>query len=631
MLAGAVLLTGMDTASAQANARLADLSLEELGNVVVTSVSRQEEPLSDSAAAIFIISAADLRRAGARSLPEALRLAPNLQVAKVDARNYAITARGFNGVFENKLLVLIDGRSVYTPLFSGIFWDAQDVVIDDIERIEVISGPGATLWGANAVNGVINVITKRAGQTQGGLLDAAAGGHQRDGALRYGGRLDGGARWRAYGKSAAEDQSFGEDGRASATGWHREQAGFRLDWDLPATALSASGDAYRGRLEQAGTRDIHIGGANLAASARRQLDGGAEVLLQLVADHTERDQPNAFSERLDTLDLQLQHATAAGQVHQLVWGGGYRHARDRVDNGPAFGFLPGDLNLHWANLFIQDEIALLPTLKLTAGLKFEHDTYTGAEYLPTLRLAWKAHPGGMLWGGLTRAVRSPSRIDRDFHAPTQPLLVDGKPYYVIGGGPQFQSEVAKTAELGYRRQPQPDWGYSVTAFYSDYARLRTLEPQPAGAGAGAVFGNQGEGSVRGVELWGVWQPAPVWRLNAGLVVQDVRARLLPGSRDTSGDSGLAANDPSHHWQLRSALDLGAHWMLDLQLRHTGVLPKPAVPAYSELEAQLRWLPRPDLELALLGQNLLHARHVEFGGVGRSVFERAVLLKLSKRF
>ena len=607
---------------------LADMSLEQLSNVVVTSVSRQEERLSNVAASIFIISAGDIRHSGARSIPEALRLAPNLQVARVDARNYAITARGFNSVLENKLLVLIDGRSIYSPLFSGVFWDAQDLVMEDIERIEVISGPGATIWGANAVNGVINVITRSAHDTQGGLASGAIGEHQSDGALRYGGAAGNNGHYRVYGKFAQADDTRAENGRNTVTGWHRSQAGFRADWDLPGSALTISGDYYQGELGQIGTPQIHIAGGNLVGRLSRKLDGDADLRLQAFLDHTERNQPGALSDHLDTLDLEVQHGIRLGQVHSLVWGGGYRYVQDRVVNGPNFGLLPGDLDMHWGNLFAQDEIALRPDLKLTAGLKMEHDSYTGMEYLPSLRLAWNPDQQRLLWASLTRAVRAPSRIDRDLYVPSKPIIIAGKPFFFINGGPNFESEVAKVAELGYRAQPHPEWSYSMTAFYSDYTRLRTLERQPS---LMSEFMNLGKGNMRGVELWGQWQPLPVWRLNAGLVVQRLETSLLPGSKDSSGIIGLATNDPDRHWLLRSSLDIRDDLQLNLHLRHSSSLPTPAVPGYSELELQLLWKPRHDTEVALLGQNLLHSRHVEFGGAGRSEFERSLLLRMTKRF
>ncbi|MES2348579.1 MAG: TonB-dependent receptor [Pseudomonadota bacterium] len=611
-------------------ADLANLSLEQLGNVIITSVSRQAERLSETPASVYVISAADIRRSGVRSIPEALRLAPNLQVAQTDARNYAITARGFNNVLENKLLVLIDGRSIYSPLFSGVFWDAQDVVMEDIERIEVISGPGATIWGANAVNGVINIITRSARDTTGGLASAAAGEHQRDGALRYGGALGEDGHYRVYGKSMQADDTYNAKGVNTVTGWHREQAGFRADWQRGDNGATASGDVYHGQLGQLGTPNIRIAGANLQGSVTRKLDGDANLRLTLTLDHTERNQPNAYEDHLDTVDLELQHGTRIGASHMLVWGGGYRYAWDTVDNFK-YGFLPGNLNLHWGNVFIQDEVTLAPGLKLTGGVKYEHDSYSGGDYLPSLRLAWNPAPDSLLWSGLTRSVRAPSRYDRDLYIPSTPLIIAGKPFFILGGGPAFQSEVARTAELGYRAQPRPEWSYSVTAYHTDYTRLRTMEPQQAGSGAAARFSNMGQGTVSGVEAWGVWQPLPTWRANAGLVLQRVHTSLEPGSKDASGNDGLATTDPARHWLLGSSLDLSERLTLDLHLRHNSSLPKPSVPAYTELNMQLLWRPRADIDVALIGQDLLHPSHVEYGDANRSVFERTVLLKLSKRF
>jgi iron complex outermembrane receptor protein len=611
---------------------LADLSLEQLSDVVVTSVSRQEERLSDAAASAFVITGTDILRSGVRSIPEALRLAPNLQVAKLDARNYAITARGFNSPFENKLLVLIDGRSIYSPLFSGVYWDAQDVAMEDIERIEVISGPGATIWGANAVNGVINVITKNARDTQGGLASMAAGEEARDGMARYGGTFGENGHYRVYGKHAQADETVNERGVGTSTEWRRNQAGFRVDWSRAGLALSASGDAYQGVLAQLGTPDILISGANVLSRMERSLDDGGSLRLDVVLDHTERKQPLAFDQTLDILDIQLQHGLRLGERHQLIWGAGYRYAWDRLVNGPALGFFPAHFNLHWGNVFMQDEIALSRFLKLTAGLKFEHDTYVGGEYLPSLRLAWEAGPSTLVWGSLTRSVRTPSRIDHDLYSPTQPRIVNGKPFYLLGGGPDFVSEVARTAELGYRFQATPAWTYSATVYFTDFDRLRTLEPQPNGAPAAAVFRNFGRGTLRGIEMWATWQPTSYWRMNGGLVVQHLLTGVAPGGVNAAGDSGLETNDPAQHWLLRSSLDLSEHVMLDLHLRHTGALPRPAVPSYTELEAQLLWRPRADIEVALIGQNLLHRRHVEFGGgTSRSALERGVQLKLSKRF
>lgn len=551
----------------------------------------------------------------------------------MDGRNYAITARGFNSPFENKLLVMIDGRSVYSPLFSGVFWDAQDVVMEDIERIEVISGPGATIWGANAVNGVINVITRSAKDSQGGVLTAAGGNGDKNGTARYGGTLPGGGNYRVYAKYAELDDTYTAAGADTATGMRRRQAGFRADWDLDRGGVTVSGDGYQGALGQLGTRDILTSGGNLLGRYTRKLADDADLRLQLILDHTERNQPGAFVERLSTADLEAQHGVRLGDRNNVVWGGGYRYTMDDVTNGTAFGFLPGRLALHWANVFAQDELALRPDLKLTVGAKVEENNYTGAEYLPSVRLAWTPAAEQLLWTSLARTVRAPSRIDRDLYSPTTPVPIAGAPRYVVGGGPDFMSEVAKVLEIGYRAQPLPALSYSVTAYFSNYDRLRTLEPQtdPA-APALSVFRNMGEGSEHGVEMWGRWQILPTWRLNAGLVLQHVQTDLKPGSLDTSAANGLATDDPARHWLLRSSYDISERSLLDVTLRYTSALPAPAVPAYYEMDAQWMWRPHPNVDVALIGQNLLHPSHPEFGAApGGSVIERGVLLKLTLRY
>ena len=430
---------GLACAATSGNAVLADMSLEELANIEIISVSKRPESLADAPASVFVITAEEIRRSGAATLPEAMRLAPNLQVAQVDARNYAVSARGFNNPFANKLLVLIDGRTIYSPLFSGVFWDAQDVVLEDISRIEVISGPGATLWGANAVNGVINIITKPAADTQGMLAAAGASHREKTGVVRYGGALEGGGHYRVYGKVAEGNDSRNGAGADVLTGWRRQQTGFRTDWSDASQQVTLQGDAYRGALHQAGTADIDIGGANLNGRITTRLGSDASLSVQLILDYTERKQPAAFAEYLHTLDAQVQHSVRLGDIHQLVWGGGYRMTLDHVRNENAFAFLPGAETLHWANIFVQDEIELSRKLRLTAGVKVENDTHTATEVLPTLRLAWKPAPDKLLWTSVSRAARTPSRIDRDFYMPSSPPVVNGVPQYALAGGPDFRS------------------------------------------------------------------------------------------------------------------------------------------------------------------------------------------------
>jgi iron complex outermembrane recepter protein len=615
------LLLATAPAMAQSPGDLADMSLEDLANIQITSVSKKSESLADAPASVFVISRDDIRRSGVLSLPEALRLAPNLQVARINARSYAITARGFNSISANKLLVMVDGRSLYAPLFSGVFWDAQDLMLEDVERIEVISGPGATLWGANAVNGVINVITRSARDTQGVLLTAGKSAIQQNGAARYGGMLANGGYYRAYAKYGDHDNTRLAGGGSSVDGWHRSQAGFRADWGNAVNGFSLHGDAYSGRLHQLGTEDVEIAGANLVGRRDRQLADGSSLRWQAYYDHTERKQPNRVNEQVDTLDLEFQHAIDLGKSHHVVWGAGHRVAHSRTGrSGGELAFLPETRTMHWTNLFVQDEMALRENLHLTAGLKIEHSTFTDVEHLPSLRLAWKPSAGHLMWASAARAIRAPSRIDSD-------LFLSGGAV-TIAGGPEIKSEIANVLELGYRVQPSSALSYSITAFYSEYDRLRTLEPDPVPPRY--VFKNMGEATVYGAETWGNWQVRPQWRLGAGLVAQKLERRLKPGSADIS-EPDLGSADPDHYWTLRSSHDLAHDKKLDLTVRRVGRLNRsvaPSVPAYTAVDLHFSWQLSPSLELSLTGQNLLDRAHVEYvNGANRSEIERSIFLKL----
>lgn len=596
-------------------AQLADLSLEQLGDIVVTSVSRRPEALADAPASVFVISAEDIRRSGATSLPEALRLAPNLDVARADTNQYAISARGFNNVLANKLLVLIDGRTVYTPLFSGVFWEAQDVLLEDVERIEVISGPGATLWGVNAVHGVINVITRPAGDTQGTLAVAGAGSRERGAAVRHGGKLASGGHYRVYAKLSDRDRSELADSTDMPDASEHVQAGFRADWGGAAQGFILQGDAYSGDLEmRPAGRDIT--GLNLLARWSRRLASGGSLRVQGYYDRTRRDHPGTLAERLDTFDVEAQHALAPAGRHRLIWGGGYRHARDRIGNSAALAFLPADRDLSWANVFIQDQLALRDDLDLILGAKAESNVYTGGEFLPSARLSWRLPAGQSLWGAASRAVRAPSRIDREFFLP-------GSPPFTIAGGPDFKSEIAEVYELGYRAQPLPALSYSLTLFHHDYDRLRSLEPAPGGA----VLANNIVGSLTGAEGWGSYRVTDAWRLSGGWVLLDQRLALAPGSAAINGTATLG-NDPEYWWKLRSSFDLSPRHELDVMLRHYGARPDPRVPAYTAVDARFGWRAAPGLELSVLLQNLFDPEHPEWGAEpARAEFDRAVFFKV----
>lgn len=595
---------------------LVDLSLEELASIEVTSVSRRAEPLAGAPASIFVVTGEEIRRSGAQSLPEALRLAPFLHVARVDARQYSISARGFNSTVANKLLVLIDGRAVYTPLFSGVFWDAQHTPLEDIERIEVISGPAGTLWGTNAVNGVINVITKRATDAHGTLAHAGGGNEESGLGARHALRLDNGGGLRVYGNGSSRDSTVRASGAEVPDQWRAAQAGFRADWSAGTDSTTFQGDAYRGKADQAAPGDVRISGANVLVRWHRQLTAGDRVQVQAYVDNTHREIPGTFAERLDTYDLELQHALAVGRDLGLTWGAGHRKAKDRVANSPALAFLPAIRELNWTNLFAQGEYRASDALRLTAGARVEHNPFTGSEFLPSARVAWRLDESRLLWAAASRAVRAPSRIDREFFIP-------GQPPFAIAGGANFRSEVSKVFEFGYRAQPTARASYSVTAFRSLHEHLRSLEP----GAQGSVIANRMEGESTGLEAWGRLQLAANWRLSAGGMLLDQDLRLEPGSAGTG--VAVAGNDPKRLYSLRASHDLGAGRELDVGVRYVGALPDPPVPSYTAFDARFAWRPRAGLELSLSVQNLLDDRHPEFGAAAsRAEIERSVFAKVT---
>ena len=594
---------------------LADLSLEELGNLVVTSVSRRQERLAEAPASIYVISREDIRRAGVTSLPEALRLAPNLQVARADTNQYAISARGSNAVLANKLLVMIDGRVVYTPLFSGVFWEAQDTLLEDIDRIEVISGPGATLWGANAVNGVINVITRSAHSTQGVAVGVGGGNLERGAFARYGAQIGAQTSVRVYAKVNDRDNSQLTDGRPIRDESDLGQIGFRLDSADATRSFTVQGDVYRGRIDQAPSeRDIR--GANLLGRFTQSLAKDSSLVVQAYYDHTFREHPGIFREKLDIFDLDLQYGLVPFDGHTLLMGAGYRHARDRVTNPVIQAFLPPDKDLNWAHVFLQDEIALGPGLKATLGIKVEDNTYTDAEILPNARIAWQMADNRLLWGAITRAVRAPSRIDREFFVPAAPP-------FLLAGGPNFDSEIANVAEVGYRTNVGNRFSGSVTLYWHDFDRLRSLEPRPGGL----MFENKIAGRTYGIEAWAEYRPIERWRLSAGLVRQRVKFEREPDSLDTTG-LVAAGNDPSGWWQLRSNLDLGQNLDLDVRARRVSSLPNPYVPAYTAVDLRIGWRPMRQLEASVSVQNAFDPSHPEWGtAANRAEFQRAFFVQL----
>lgn len=610
---------------------LADFSLEALMDIEVTSVSKRPEKRTKAAAAIYVLTGEDIRRLGATSIPDALRVVPGLHVARIDANKWAITARGFNSRFANKLLVLLDGRSVYTPLFAGVYWEALETPLEDIERIEVIRGPGGTLWGANAVNGVINIITKPAAQTQGGLLSAGAGNEARAfGTLRYGGGLGANGHYRVYGMYGNRDPGRGMTD--THDDWELTQTGFRADWEWKdRTRLTLQGDFYQGLAGQQVTLpvtpanatatlvdDTDISGGNLLMRWMRTQEGGSEYRFQAYFDHVNREGLVLHEDR-DTVDLEFQHRFQCCEAHDVLWGVGYRRTSDNTDDNAWFRLDPASRTVHLYSGFLQDEIALHENLSLIVGSKFEHNDFSGFEYQPNLRAVWTPRPNQTLWAAVSRAVRSPARGEHDVRLRTLPAVNPGRPV-IIRGDEDFDSENLLAYEAGYRWQGGTTVSVDVAAFYNRYDELRTFDPEVFTPTAlGLPFDNRLEGETYGVEVAAQWQIRPGWRLEGSYSFLQMDLDLSEGSADTVS-RGAEDASPHHQASVRSHMDLTPALELDIGVRYVGSLETPtgdpampaiAVASYTELDARLAWRVGAALEVYIAGWNLLDGHHEEF--------------------
>ncbi len=606
---------------------LKQLSLEQLMDLEVTSVARHPEKLLQAPASIQVITRDDIRRSGATSIPEALRLADNLEVAQKNSHDWGISARGFNTDLANKLLVMIDGRTVYTPLYSGVFWDVQDYILEDIDRIEVISGPGGTLWGANAVNGVINIITRSAAQTQ-GLYAEAGGGSQPQGsaAARYGGTLASDVAFRVYAKYFDRgDESLG-NGKDATDAWHQAQGGFRLDsTGSGPNSFSVHGDFYDGREGQIPSgATTQTGGGNLVGRWSHVFSEQSDVSVQTYLDRTHLVDPvgafmlgtipitpaGIFRDTLTTYDLDFQHRFSLGEHNRIVWGFGYRATHDVVENAPALSFFPPVLNQNLFSAFLQDEIVLAPDWSLIVGSKVEHNDYTGYEVEPNVRLQWILASNQTLWSAVSRAARTPSRIDRDLAEPAAPIVV-------LAGSRDYGSEYVTAYELGYRGQVGPRISASLTAFYNEYTDVRSTSVTPVTL-IPFFFANNLEGNTYGLELSSTYQVFENrWSLRLGYNLLEESLHVKPGTFDLSGGLNETA-DPQNQVSLRSMVNLPRRLEFDATLRwvdtlHTNNGPNPgSVPSYMEFDTRLAWHLSTALELSVTGRNLLHDHHPEYG-------------------
>ncbi len=612
---------------------LENFTLEQLVNVQVTSVSKKETDLFTAPAAIYVISQEDIHRSGMTSIPELLRLVPGLDVARIDANHWAITSRGFNGQYANKLLVLIDGRSVYTPVSAGVYWNVQDTPLGDIERIEVIRGPGAALWGANAVNGVINIITKSAKDTQGGQVTVTYGTEDKPSTtLRYGGQLATNLFYRVYLEYFNRDNFNDANGQPASDAWSAYRTGFRLDWDASTENIfTLQGDYYYSYADEtvdlatfsppyvnrADFTDQNKGG-NVLGRWTHNYSDTSQLNLQMYYDYSEQgDAPNIFKN--NTCDFDLQHRFALGTRQDIVWGTGYRYLK--VDATQSFyaTFTPDSDHEQIFSTFIQDNIKLIENrLQLTIGSKLEHNDITGFEVQPDVRLTWMPTKKQTVWAAVSRAVRTPSYLELDIQNNRSILQPPASPPVLVSvfGNPNLGSEELIAYELGYRIKPVEQLSFDVTAFYNVYDQLITTAqgtpffapaPPPPHVVVPLVFQNSQSAETYGTELLAEWRVTESWRLVASYTF--FQSHLSP--------QPVYDNDPQNQFQIHSYLNLPNHVTLDAAIFYVDQIKALYadtainIPSYVRLDIGVTWRPIKSLELAIYGQNLLDDQHLEF--------------------
>jgi len=617
------------------------MSVEDLMNVQVTSVSKRAQKLADAAAAIFVITQEDIQRSGARNIPELLEMVPGLEVARIDENKWAIGARGFNGRFDDKLLVLIDGRSVYTPLFSGVYWDVQDVMLDDVERIEVIRGPGATLWGANAVDGVINIITKPAKETQSGLIKAGGGDEEltADG-VRYGGQVGNKGYYRAYVKGFDFGSSTNLAGQNASDGWYQESGGFRSDWTLSGKdSLTVQGDMYHSQDGETLTIPSLTAPYSQTFANTGEYSGGdvlsrwthtysnSSLSLQAYFDRTNYADNNLFVDHESVYDVEFQHDFHVGDRHEIVWGAGYRSIQDRSDSTFTVAVQPSQGQYNLFNAFLQDEIHFLnDRLRLTVGSKLEHNDFTGFEYEPNVRLLVNLSANQSVWGAISRAVRTPAITEEGLRLNSGVVPPGAPPFYspvpvieAIYGNPQFRSEDMIAYEVGYRVQATKTFSADIATFYNSYTNLLTAEagtpfpeatPPPFHYVFPLMAGNKMSGGTYGVEPFFNWKVLPMWKLYGNYSYLEMNIHKNANSNDPTPDLPNGSN-PKNQAYFQSSLELPRNIEQHFSVRYVDHLPGLNIPSYTSLDAGIRWSPMPHVTLGFDGLNWLDNRHIEF--------------------
>jgi iron complex outermembrane receptor protein len=627
---------------------LSSLSIEALMDLRVTSVSRKSEPLSRAAAAIYVLTQEDIRRSGATSIPELLRTVPGLDVAQMDASTWAISARGFNTQYASYMLVLVDGRTVYNPTFNGVYWAVQDTVLEDIDRIEVICGPAAALWGQNAVNGVINITTKQASESQGALVAALAGTQETPHvSVRYGGAAGNKGFYRIFGKYFNRQEQHLPSGLPSPDGWRSLRAGFRADWDLSdRDSLTVLADGFRSLerhrqnqilsllppVQQEVVNRVRTDGADVLLRWRRAVSGRSDLTVDGYYDYEDQADPSQTLRH--TADLNFQHHIVLSPRHDLLWGAGWRYATIRASDGFLVSFQPSvDVNPMFS-VFGQDEMTLWPDrLRFVLGARFTHDRFLDSEIQPDARLLWTPHPRHAVWLALSRAISSPSFSGRAVRFSVAALPGPGGLSIVptVLGNPGLHGSHATSFQAGYRGRPGRNFSLSLAGYYTDYEEVQSsspdapsleLDPPPAHLLLPLLFENGLRGATYGSELEGTWQASSRWRLSASHTLLFMTLRdIVPGTASTG--TSVPGNNPRNQFQVKSYLSLPRTWEMDLFSYYVDRLPADDVPAYVRLDARIGWQPAEHLALSVMGQNLLQPRHAEFGAGTASIYPTLV--------
>jgi iron complex outermembrane receptor protein len=659
LLNGALLSGAPLQAQESGTAELEQLSIEQLINLEVTSVSKKVQKLSDSAAAVFVLTEEDIRRSGYTSIPDVLRLVPGLDVARIDGSQWSISARGFNAVFGDKLLVLIDGRSVYTPLFGGVFWNEIDTLLSDIERIEVIRGPGATLWGANATNGVINIITKSAARTHGNVFTAGGGSEERYFAsLRHGGK-ENDTNYRVYAKYYDRDANSLTSGAQAHDDWRAVTTGFRTDTQLSSQDLfTFQGDSRYGEsgwdfqapsletLVSAGDDVRYHNTQNLLGRWTRTLSDESDFSLQMYYDRVDRND-GPLQQLRNLVDLDFQHRIQVAESHELLYGAGYRYYYDEMQGSFAVDVIPESRSIDLFTGFLQDEITLLDDLKLIVGSKVEHNDHSGFEVQPNVRIISTPAENQTFWGAISRAIRSPARFNHDgklvlgVQPPNEQVPLPQ--VFTLNGTRDYDSSILVAYEIGYRGQLARNLSLDISTFYNDYQSLQTAEPGGAPfvsdrygtyVEVPLIVENKMEGYTYGGEVALDLRPFDWWRLVASYAALEINLVATQDSQDFIY-SAAEKQSPNHQAMLRSQIDLPYNTEFDATLRYISELDAFDIDSYTELDLRFGWQMTEDIELAAVGQNLLDSDHEEFSSTlvdtQRTAIDRGVYGYVTWRF